>query len=157
MTPTIRPATPHDTPQVLALMCALAQHHGEVATTSLPILHHQIFELGLGRILVAAEEDGLVGYALVLPRPNLVSGGASHDIHHLFVVEWRRRAGIGGALIAAAAVVSRAERAEGLTISAQIANHGAKAAYRSMGLAELPLFGVRFRVDLNEAAPAPPL
>lgn len=148
MTPTIRPATPHDTPQVLALMRALAQHHGEVATTSLPVLHHQLFGLGLGRVLVAAEEEGLVGYALILPRPNLVSGGASHDIHHLFVVEWRRRAGIGRALIAAAATASRTEGAEALTISAQIANQGAQAAYRGMGLSEMPLFGVRFRVEL---------
>lgn len=155
MNPTIRPATPHDMPQVLAMMDALARHHGETATTSLPVLHHQIFGLGLGHILVAAEEEGLVGYALILPRPNLVSGGASHDIHHLFVAEWRRHAGIGRALIAAAAAFSRAERAEGLTISAQIANDGAQAAYRSMGLAELPLFGVRFRVELGEVGGAP--
>jgi GNAT superfamily N-acetyltransferase len=151
MKPTIRPATPHDTPQVLAMMRALAQHHGETATTSLPVLHHQIFGLGLGRILVAAEDEGLVGYALILPRPNLVTGGASHDIHHLFVVEWRRRAGIGRALIAAAAVASHAEGAEALTISAQTGNPGAQAAYRTMGLAEQPVAGVRFKVDLAAA------
>ena len=155
MNPTIRPATAHDLPQVLAMMQALARHHGDDATIALATLHQQIFELGLGRILVAAEEEGLVGYALLLARPDLVTGSAGHDINHLFVVEWRRRAGIGRALIAAAAAISRAEQADYLTISAQGTNTGAQDAYHGMGLEQVPVSFARFKVDLGETA-APP-
>ena len=150
MTLTIRNATPMDIPQVHAMMGLLARHHGDTATITPPELQRQIFDLGLGRIVVAAEEEGLVGYALLLARPNLVTGGVGHDINHLFVVEWRRRAGIGRALIAALREVSRGAGAEALTISAQVENRGAVAAYREMGLQELPVFGVRFKVDLNQ-------
>lgn len=152
MTLNIRLAVPDDLPQVHEMMGLLARHHGDTATISHEEMQAQIFERGLGRIVVAAEEEGLVGYALLLVRPNLVTGGVGHDINHLFVVEWRRRAGIGRALIAALREVSRGEGAEVLTISAQVENAGAITAYREMGLQEMPLFGVRFRIDLRETS-----
>lgn len=149
MTLNIRPAVPDDLPQVLHMMDELARHHGDVATISPELLHHQIFAQGRGRIVVAGEEEGLVGYALLLSRPNLVTGGVGHDINHLFVVEWRRKAGIGRALIAALQQMSLGEGAEVLTISAHRENLGAQRAYRDMGLEEMPLFGPRFRVALG--------
>ena len=145
----IRSAVPDDLPQVLGMMGDLARHHGDAATISPQILHQQIFDRGLGRIVVAAEEEGLVGYALLLARPNLVTGGVGHDINHLFVVEWRRKAGIGKALIAALRQVSQTEGAEFLMISAHRENLGAQRAYRDMGLEEQPLFGPRFKVGLG--------
>ena len=152
MTPTIRKATALDIPRVHEMMGLLARHHGDTATITPQELHRQIFDLGLGQIVVAAEEEGLVGYALLLVRPNLVTGGVGHDINHLFVVEWRRRAGIGRALIAALRDVSRDAGAEVLTISAQVDNRGAVTAYRDMGLQEMPVFGVRFKIDLAQTA-----
>jgi len=152
MTLNIRLAVPDDLPQVHEMMGLLARHHGDTATIGHEVMQVQIFDRGLGRIVVAAEEEGLVGYALLLARPNLVTGGVGHDINHLFVVEWRRRAGIGRALIAALRQVSRDEGAEVLTISAQVENLGAITAYREMGLQEMPQFGVRFRIDLTETS-----
>jgi GNAT superfamily N-acetyltransferase len=149
MTLNIRPAVPDDLPHVHQMMADLARHHGDVATISAAALHHQIFDLRKGRIIVAAEEEGLVGYALLLVRPNLVTGGDGHDINHLFVVEWRRRAGIGRALIAAARGISAMENAELLTIGTHPANHDAQGAYRGMGLEELPVPGPRFRIALG--------
>ena len=150
MTLKIREAVPDDLVQVHDMIGFLARHHGDAVTISVEDLHNRIFVRQQGRILVAAEEEGLVGYALILTRPNLVTGGAGHDINHLFVVEWRRRAGIGRALIAALREVSRGEGAEVLTISAQAKNLGAITAYRDMGLQEMPLFGVRFKIDLTQ-------
>lgn len=150
MTLIIRTATPMDIPEVHEMMSLLARCHGDTATITPQGLQRQVFDLGRGRIVVAAEEEGLVGYALLLDRPNLVTGGVGHDINHLFVVEWRRRAGIGRALIAALREVSRGEGAEYLTISAQAENLGAIKAYRDMGLQEMPLFGVRFKIDLTQ-------
>ncbi|MEO8243297.1 MAG: GNAT family N-acetyltransferase [bacterium] len=150
MTLTIRCATPMDIPEVHDMIGLLARHHGEEPQISRLELRHQIFDLERGQILVAAEEEGLIGYALILTRPNLVTGGLGHDINHLFVVEWRRKAGIGRALIAAARAVSNAAGAEGLVIGTHPENLGAQRAYREMGLTELPVPGPKFRIALDE-------
>ena len=78
-----------------------------------------------------------------------MTGGTGHDINHLFVAEWRRRAGIGRALIAAARQISRAAGAEFLTIGTQVGNLGAQSAYHAMGLEELPASGPRFAIALK--------
>ena len=148
MTLNIRKAVPDDLPQVHEMIGLLARHHGDETTISLQTLHRQVFELGLARIFVAAEEEGLVGYALLLTRPNLVTGGVGHDINHLFVMEWRRKAGIGRALIAAARAAAQAEGSEMLTIGTHWKNLGAQSAYRDMGLEEVT-YGPRFRVALG--------
>ena len=148
MTLLIREAVPDDLAQVHDMIGLLARHHGDEPKISVEELRRQIFDLGKGRVLVAAEEEGLVGYALILTRPNLVTGGAGHDLNHLFVVEWRRRAGIGRALIAAAGAMAMAHGAEGLMIGTHWENLGAQRAYRDMGLEEVP-HGPRFRVALG--------
>ncbi|MBC7477101.1 MAG: GNAT family N-acetyltransferase [Pseudorhodobacter sp.] len=147
MTLIIRQATIGDLPQVHAMIGLLARHHGDVPTISLETLRRQIFDDAVGHLAVAGEEEGLVGYALLLPRPNLVTGGMRHDINHLFVVEWRRKAGIGRALIAALRQVSLAAGAEYLTISTHPANVAAQNAYARMGLRELPA-APRFKIEL---------
>lgn len=147
MTLMIREAVPDDLPQVHEMIGLLARHHGDEPTISLETLHRQVFEMGLGRIWVAGEEEGLVGYALVLSRPNLLTGGAGHDINHLFVVEWRRKAGIGRALIAAARKAALEDGSELLTIGTHWKNLGAQTAYREMGLEEVT-YGPRFEVAL---------
>jgi len=149
MTLMIRQAVPGDLPQVHDMIGLLARHHGDVPQISVETLHRQVFELGLGRLWVVAEEEGLIGYALLLVRPNLVTGGAGHDLNHLFVHEWRRRAGIGKALISAVRAYSLAEGAEFLVIGTQRENLGAQSAYREMGLEELPASGPRFKIALR--------
>lgn len=149
MTLIIRQAVPGDLPEVHQMIGLLARHHGDQPQISLQTLHRQVFDLGLGRLWVAAEEEGLIGYALMLVRPNLVTGGAGHDLNHLFVHEWRRRAGIGKALIAAVRAYSVAERAESLVIGTHRENLGAQNAYRDMGLEEVPASGPRFKIALR--------
>ena len=149
MTLIIRQAVPGDLPEVHQMIGLLARHHGDQPQISLETLHRQVFDLGLGRLWVAAEEEGLIGYALMLVRPNLVTGGAGHDLNHLFVHEWRRRAGIGKALIAAVRAFSVAEGAESLVIGTHRENLGAQNAYRDMGLEEVPASGPRFKIALR--------
>jgi ribosomal protein S18 acetylase RimI-like enzyme len=148
MTVHIREAVPDDLPQVHEMIGLLARHHGEERRISLKGLQAQVLEKGQARILVAAEAEGLVGYAMILTRPDLVTGGQGHDLYHLFVVEWRRRAGIGKSLIAAAREISQREGANVLTIGTHPANLGAQSAYRDMGLEEMPAPGPRFRIEL---------
>ena len=149
MTLIIRQAVPGDLPEVHQMIGLLARHHGDQPQISLETLHRQVFDLGLARLWVAAEEEGLIGYALMLVRPNLVTGGAGHDLNHLFVHEWRRRAGIGKALIAAVRAYSVAEGAESLVIGTHRENLGAQNAYRDMGLEEVPASGPRFKIALR--------
>ena len=147
MTLIIREATLGDLPQVHDMVGLLALHHGDTPSIAIETLRRQIFEDEIGHLVVAGEEEGLVGYALLLPRPNIVTGGRGHEINHLFVVEWRRRAGIGKALIVALRAVSLAQGAEYLVIGTHPDNHAAQRAYRQMGLEELPV-GPRFKVAL---------
>ena len=149
MTLNIRDAVPDDLRHVHEMIGLLARQHGDLVTISIADLSRRVFDQGLARILVAAEEEGLVGYALILTRPNLVSGRARHEIDHLFVMEWRRRAGIGRALIALARVAALAEGAEVLGIGTHRENLGSQRAYRDMGLEEMPLGGPRFKVALG--------
>ena len=76
MTLMIRDAVPDDLGQVQGMMGDLARHHGDEATITLAGLHTQVFVQRRGRVLVAAAEEGLVGFALILARPNIISGGA---------------------------------------------------------------------------------
>ena len=136
MTLIIREATTGDLPQVHDLIGLLARHHGDIPTIGMDALHRQIFVEEVGHLVVAAEEEGLVGYALLLPRPNL------------FVVEWRRRAGIGRALIAAAQEMAKTRGSEVLMIGTHWNNLAAQQAYRGMGLEEIA-HGPRFRIALG--------
>lgn len=95
MFPALRPAVPDDLPAVLQMA------EGPMRDLDAETLRARIFDLGLARLWVAAEPEGLVGYALVLVRPNLGSGPAAWELAHLCVHEWRRGAGIGARLLAA--------------------------------------------------------
>lgn len=147
MTLNIRPAVPDDIGQVHAMMGDLARHHGDTLTTTAESLLDRIFVKRQASILVVAEEEGLVGYAMIVARPNLVTGGVRHEIEHLFIMEWRRRAGLGRAMIAAARQISRDAEAEVLMIGTYRENLGAQTAYRDMGLQEVQ-YGPRFKVEL---------
>ncbi len=149
MTLLIREAVPDDLPEVHEMIGLLARHHGDELKISLPTLRRQVLDLAVGRIWVAAEEEGLVGYALVLTWPNVVTGRVRQEIDHLFVREWRRRAGIGRALIAVAREAAEVAGAEVLRIGTHPENLDAQRAYRDMGLEELPIPGPRFRIALG--------
>jgi GNAT superfamily N-acetyltransferase len=149
MSVTIRPIEPRDLAEVHVLIGQLARHHGDEPRISLAQLQHQIFTEQRGHVLVAEGAGVLAGYALILPRPNLVTGGAGWDINHLFVRKPLRGQGIGRALIVAAAALARDAGAEILLIGTQAANLEAQAAYLAMGLPQLPMAGPRFQVALE--------
>jgi GNAT superfamily N-acetyltransferase len=122
MTIHIRDAVPDDLGEVLDMMGEMARANRAVARLSPEALARQIADSRLGRVLVAAEAEGLIGYALILAWPDPHSGGTVHELTHLFVREWRRRSGIGRALIAAAQGAARAEGVETLILG--VANDG---------------------------------
>ena len=149
MTLNIRTAVPDDMATVHMMLSLLARHHGDEAKISIAELNRQTFDLRKGRILVAAEEQELLGYALLLAFPNMVTGKSRFEVEHVFVMEWRRRIGIGRALINAARVIAQSEGAECLRIGTHADNFGAQQAYRDMGFVQMPQAGPRFNIPLD--------
>lgn len=149
---TIQLAAPEHLPEVHRMLIALAAHHGDQATITPQALRRLACQGPGARLLVAtlddSPQDHPVGYALLLLRPNMVTGAQSYVIDHLFVQEPLRRQGIGRALIKGAQHLARDEGRAGLAIGTHPANAGAADAYRAMGLAELPMGGPRFAVEL---------
>lgn len=149
----IRPAEPAHLPELHRMLVALAAHHGDVATITPAELRRHLFQSPAVRALVACLADSPaphpVGYALIVLRPDLVSGLVSAAINHLYVQPPFRKHGVGRALIAAARDLARAEGRADLVIGTHPANPGAAEAYRAMGLTELPPAGPRFAVALG--------
>lgn len=148
----IRPARPEDLPEIHRMLIALAAHHGDAATITPLRLAELCFETGEALVLVAclpgSPARDPVGYALVTRRHEMISGRMVQDVAHLYVQPPFRSQGLGRALIDAARLLAQAGAAERLTIGADARNPGAVAAYRQMGLAELPAAGPRFAVAL---------
>lgn len=134
------------------MLIALAACHGDQATITPDALRRITLQGPNARLIVATLDDSPmqhpVGYALLLLRPNMVSGTQSYVIDHLFVQEPLRRQGIGRALIEGARKLAVEEGRAGLAIGAHPKNAAAAAAYRAMGLLELPQPGPRFEVAL---------
>ena len=150
---TIRLAAPEHLPEVHRMLIALAAHHGDEATITPEVLRRIALQGPGARLIVATLDDSPlrhpVGYALLLLRPNLVTGTQSYIIDHLFVQQPLRHQGIGRALIEGAKKLAVEEGRDGLTIGTHPENDAAIVAYRAMGLAELPATGPRFAVELS--------
>ncbi len=149
MIPTIREAVPDDLPQVHRMLALLNRQPGDIPLMSLEALHHQTFDLDQARIWVAAEPEGLVGCALVLRRRNRVTGRIGHELIQIFVDEWRRHAGIGRALVAAAQARARAEAADFRMADAHPARTGPGSAERTTGPEDSTPPGPQLRIALG--------
>ena len=149
--PTIRPARPGDLPTLVALIRALAAHHGDDAPLGLATARRLFCDSGAPAIaLLAARpiKDDVVGYAALLDLPDLRDGSLRMLIDHLYVVPEARGHGIGTALVRAAADIAREKGATRLRIGTDPDNPAAARAYRAMGFVELPLPGPAFLVPL---------
>lgn len=144
-------ATPADLPDILVMIQGLSAFHGDTAQVTLEQLHDIFFgPAPMGTALIAKLDGTPVGYAGLTSTMVLHDGKIRLDIHHLYVHDGHRAAGIGQALITAAkahAIVTGATR---LTIGTDAGNATAIAAYRAMPiLDEITGSGPRFRLDLT--------
>ncbi len=101
----IRNAKPRDLPELNAMIAALAAHHGDAAAITPDKLERDLFgPLPWITALVAdSGEDGLIGYAILVPLYRAQEGKRGMDLHHLFVRDGQRGNGIGHHLVAAPA------------------------------------------------------
>jgi GNAT superfamily N-acetyltransferase len=147
--PSTRPARPSDLPQILAMVEALARHHGDEPRLSLAALDADVFGTPPWlRILVAEVDDALVGFAALQPLSQLQFGQRGMDLHHLYVEPHLRGCGIGRALVAASIDYARALRCQFLAVGTHPDNAAAQAFYLAFGFEARPNVSPRFGLRL---------
>lgn len=147
----IRPARPHDLPDLVRLVQALAAHHDDAATVSETSLRRDLFDANPWLQCLVADADGLQGYIALTQLARLQWGQRGMDIHHLFIAEPFRGVGLGSELVNAAAVLAQRLECSYLTVSALDTNVAAQAFYAKSGFSQAPVHGVRFARLLTEA------
>lgn len=146
----IRAAIEADLAEVLAMVQALTRHHDDMPSVTEASLWRDVFgPEPWFRVLVAEGAAGLLGYAATLPLARLGYGARGMDLHHLFVVEGARGAGVGRALVAACEDQARALGCSYLIIGTHPGNLVAQAYYQSLGYAPMPSTSVRFTKVLD--------
>ena len=106
----IRAATPADLPELVAMVQALAAHHGDTSQISEAALARDLFAPQPWlQALVAEGSKRLIGYAALTQLTRLQYGQRGFDIHHLFVVADHRGRGLGKPLITSILEHARAQ------------------------------------------------
>ncbi|MGV8952929.1 MAG: GNAT family N-acetyltransferase [Cypionkella sp.] len=146
----IRPATPADLPHLVVLIRALAAHHADDATVTETSLARDLFGPHPWlHMLVASDDAKLTGYVALTQLARLQWGQRGIDIHHLYVSEGHRGAGLGAGLVAAAIDFARAQDCSYITVSALETNTEAQAFYAKHGFTDAPVQGRRFALSLR--------
>ena len=152
----IRKAERRDTPRLLEMIAALADHHGDSASPTAHSLERDLFGPNACSQALLAERDGaVVGYALLSCFPHLQWGRRVMDLNHLFVEPEQRGSGVGRFLVAAAVAEARRQECGQMGVSTHPDNEKAQGLYLSLGFSERPAGGKRFRLELpaNGALP----
>ncbi|WP_299373341.1 GNAT family N-acetyltransferase [uncultured Tateyamaria sp.] len=151
MTPTIRPLTEPDLPQLHQMICALAAHHGDTPDVNPTQLRRDVFGPQRWFTVLVADmgPKGLVGYTALLPLGQLQMGARGMDMHHLFVRPACRGQGIGKALMDAAQTHCRSLGCKIMTVGTHPDNHAAAQFYQTHGFAPRPASGPRFSMPLD--------
>lgn len=142
--PTIRIACEEDFTAVLAMVNALAAHHGDTPALTQDALRRDA--RGWYHVMVAEAENQIVGYAALLPTGQLQFGVRGIDLHHLYVLENRRGQGVGKGLIDAAIDHARKQGCAYVTVGTDPDNLAAQAVYLARGFERRAGAGARFRL-----------
>ncbi|MCT8161232.1 GNAT family N-acetyltransferase [Pseudoruegeria sp. SHC-113] len=141
----VRAAQPGDVPALLAMITALAAHHGDVVEVEADGLQSALFgPQAWVRGLVAEIGGACVGYAALRDAGLLHFSRRGLDLHHLYVAPAHRGAGVGKALVAHAEALGRALGCTSLTVSADPANWQARRAYEGMGFVSRNVQAARY-------------
>lgn len=142
---TIRPAKPHDLPELNGMIRLLAAHHGDAAAITPEQLERDLFgPVPWITALVADSAEGLIGYAILVPLYRAQEGQRGMDLHHLFVRDGHRGHGIGQHLVDRARDVARKAGCGYLSVSAATGNVLAHKFYEQMDFIPRPVTGMRY-------------
>ena len=150
---TYRPATVSDTPQLLALLNEIMEHHGVTPpeATSLAATVSAILASQDHLLLVAEGADSLVGMCALIFSQSTWSASPVCELQDVLVTHSARRADVGRGLLQAAETIARARGCSRLFLLAEYWNLGAHSFYRSLGLAEKTC--LYFERDLRSGLP----
>ena len=125
----IRLPTPDDLDRLLAMVHALAAHHGDPAACTRAALERDVF--GPDALLTVFITEG--GYVALFPVAALHWGIRGAEMHHLFVAADRRGTGLGRALVATAVDWVRASGGSFLALGTHPENQKARDFYAALG------------------------
>ncbi len=148
-----RAATAADTPQVIALLHEIMEHHA-VAPPPAEHLRRTISTILGGtdhQLLVADEEGRLVGMCALIFSQSTWSASLVCELQDVIVTAGCRRADVGKGLLGAAEKTARARGCSRLFLLAEYWNLEAHEFYRSLGLAEKTC--LYFERDLSGSEP----
>ncbi len=146
----VRPAQPADASALLSMIGRLAAHHGDTATISAERLKADVFGSPPWISALVAEDDaGPIGYAILCPLYRAQYGQRGLDLHHLFVIPEKRRNGVGRSLVEAAITQAREARCDYFFVGATPENLKAHAFYEGLGFTRSELRGVRFALRFS--------
>lgn len=139
-----------DVPAVVAMIRALAGHHGDTPRVSEASLTRDAFGAEPWvQIMVAERAGALVGYMALKRLAWLHYGDRGLEIDHLFVAPGCRKLGVGRALIAAARRQAIAAGCVELKVGTHPDNHAAQEYYLAQGFVAQEVTGARFRLYLT--------
>ncbi|QND49899.1 GNAT family N-acetyltransferase [Rhizobium lusitanum] len=142
---TIRNAHPRDMPELNDMIRLLAAHHGDPSGATPEQLERDLFgPMPWITALVAEGEDGLIGYAILVPLYKAQEGQRGMDLHHLFVRDGHRGHGIGQHLVDRARDVARKAGCSFLSVGAATGNSQAHRFYENMDFKPRPVTGMRY-------------
>ncbi len=148
----VREATAEDARALYALALELADALGDQKprpeATRARLL--ELLEESRARVLVAEDEDGIVGAASLWIKPDLAHGDTVVEVPMLVVSESARRQGIGKLLVEKIQSVAATENAALIELVAARGNDTARAFYRSLGFIETDHVALEFVGDMQD-------
>jgi ribosomal protein S18 acetylase RimI-like enzyme len=142
----VREATAEDAAGIYALASELAETVGD-STPEEDAVKARLEELldePRAQVLVAENEDGLVGGASFWIKPDLAHGDTVVEVPMLVVAEDHRRAGVGKILMDEVSNVASDNGASQIELVATSANVEAREFYRSLGFVEADVVALEF-------------
>lgn len=130
----LRPAAVHDLDALVPLFDAYRRFYGQPSDVAAAraflaarFAHHESV------LLMALRRGEPVGFVQLYPQFSSLRMARTYLLNDLFVVSGARRAGVGRALLEAAAAHARALGAASLSLSTALDNAPAQALYASLG------------------------
>lgn len=148
----VREANEGDAAAVHALACELAASIGDSDPKSEAVRGRllELLETPSARILVAEDEEGVVGAVSFWIKPDLAHGDTVVEIPMLAVSERARRRGLGRLLIEHTRDAASGWGAGIIELIATPNNATARKFYRSLGFVETDHIALEFRGDLED-------
>lgn len=131
---TVRPAVTADLPRLAELFNAYRAFYGQETETerAAPFLKARIGR-GDSRLLVATDDDAIVGFAQLYPTWSSISMTPAWVLNDLYVVEEHRNGGVAAALLAEADVIAKETGASRIELATARDNRAAQALYEKHG------------------------